>query len=142
MFSSLHYGICFYISARWQVRNLILRFASMTHIFVVEIGIIVDLFNLSHLISRTIVQSISSIPTGWGSYLFTSFLGGIIGGVNGYLFAAFIWYFLDINLYPFSPYISAPNSETSTALATVNLPILGLTGAPTEILKLGIALLY
>ena len=122
------------------LRNHILRFASMTHIFVVETIILVVLFFLSHLFLRSIVQPTTNISTKWRSFVLTSLLGGVIGGANGYLFAASIWYFLDINLYPFSPYISAPIPGTSTALAIENLPVLGLTGGPTEILIVGIVI--
>ncbi len=34
--------------------------------------------------------------------------GAAVGGFNGYLIAGAIWYFLDINRYPFSQLLSAP----------------------------------
>lgn len=53
------------------LRNHILRFASLTYHFVVEITILVVLFFLSHFFFRSLVRPKSSISTGWRSYLFT-----------------------------------------------------------------------
>jgi hypothetical protein len=56
-----------------------------------------------------------------------SILGAIVGFFNGYLIGGTLWYFLDINEYPFSPYILAPppGSPSVQSLAAMPMMILG-----------------
>ena len=122
------------------LRNHILRFASLTQVFVLETTIFAVFFFLSHQRFRSSLSSVTYISTGRQSYFLKSLFGGVVGAANGYLFAASIWYFLDINLYPFSPYISAPLPGTLTAKAVENLPILEITGGPAEMLMMGICI--
>lgn len=57
-----------------------------------------------------------------------SWLGALFGAINGWLVAGTIWYLMDINEYPLSPFIIAPavNSPSADALGT--LPVLLFTG--------------
>jgi Colicin V production protein len=54
-------------------------------------------------------------------------LGGVAGFFNGYLIWGTIWYFLDINEYPLSPYIiaPAPGSASDQALGLLPMVIAG-----------------
>lgn len=54
-------------------------------------------------------------------------LGGLLGAVNGYLIWGALWYFLDINDYPFAPLITAPaaNSISAQALNAIPLVLIG-----------------
>lgn len=42
-------------------------------------------------------------------------LGGVVGFANGYLVGGTLWYFMDINEYPFAPYIVAPPPGSPSA---------------------------
>ena len=54
--------------------------------------------------------------------------GAAVGGFNGYLIAGSIWYFLDINRYPFSQILSAP-AEASVSFPGASLmPVVVLGG--------------
>lgn len=55
-------------------------------------------------------------------------LGSVVGLVNGYLIGGMVWYFLDINEYPFSGFISAPAQGSASAEAIQILPMVVLTG--------------
>jgi hypothetical protein len=54
-------------------------------------------------------------------------LGAIVGFINGYLIGGTLWYFLDINEYPWDQFVIAPgpNSPSSEALNLIPLVILG-----------------
>ncbi len=72
-------------------------------------------------------------------------LGALLGAVNGYLMWGAIWYFLDINQYPFSPLViaPAPGSISDQNLGTIPLVLLGgATGGSTQILTVVVILLF
>ncbi|MEL6151132.1 MAG: hypothetical protein AAFR56_16025, partial [Chloroflexota bacterium] len=75
----------------------------------------------------------------------TSVLGGIFGFLNGYLIWGSVWYFLDINQYPFSPYIIAPAAGSPSDNALNILPLVVLAGGPGgsgDILALAVIVLF
>lgn len=55
-------------------------------------------------------------------------LGGILGLVNGYLIGGALWYFLDINEYPFYPMIMTPGANTPSAQAIDAIPLVIMSG--------------
>lgn len=55
-------------------------------------------------------------------------IGAIIGAINGYLVGGTIWYFLDINEYPFSTILSAPALGSPSANAVTALPLVIFSG--------------
>ena len=63
----------------------------------------------------------------WAGYGTASW-GRPAGFANGYLIAGSIWYFLDINLYPFSQFASAPAEGSVSFQALSSMPIVLLGG--------------
>lgn len=57
-------------------------------------------------------------------------LGALVGFLNGYLIWGSIWYFMDINAYPLSPFIAAPPQGSPSAETIGNLPLYVLAGGP------------
>jgi uncharacterized membrane protein required for colicin V production len=57
-------------------------------------------------------------------------LGAIVGFINGYLIWGSLWYFMDINGYPLSPFIVAPVPGSPSAAAINSLPLYVLAGGP------------
>jgi hypothetical protein len=57
-------------------------------------------------------------------------LGAIVGFINGYLIWGSLWYFMDINGYPLSPFIVAPPPGSPSAAAINSLPLYVLAGGP------------
>ena len=55
-------------------------------------------------------------------------LGSIVGFINGYLIWGSLWYFLDINQYPLSPWIVAPSPGSPSDQARDLLPLVILGG--------------
>lgn len=53
-------------------------------------------------------------------------LGGLVGGLNGYMIWGMVWYLLDINDYPFSPLITAPAPNSFSAQALSSIPLVAL----------------
>lgn len=117
-------------------RQIILRFMSLSNIFALQAMILTMVFFMAHLLIRTAAPQPMNQPTGWRKRTLTYLWGGIGGGLNGYLFITSLWYLLDINLYPFAPLVTAPSPESTSAAAFLNLPLLGLTGGPFEVLLL------
>lgn len=62
-----------------------------------------------------------------GSRIRTSLIGAAVGFFNGYVIAGSIWYFLDINRYPFAHLLSAPadNSASFQNLGAMPIVLLG-----------------
>lgn len=57
-----------------------------------------------------------------------SFLGVLFGAINGWLIMGTIWYLMDINEYPLSPFIIAPAVNSPSASALGSLPVILFTG--------------
>lgn len=55
-------------------------------------------------------------------------LGGLFGFFNGYLIAGSLWYFMDINGYPLTPYVTAPSINSPSAQSLSSMPIVMLSG--------------
>lgn len=72
-------------------------------------------------------------------------LGSIVGGINGYMIFGSIWYLMDINAYPLSPYIQSPAGGTASADFIRSLPLYLLGGGPTgdgNLLALAVILVF
>lgn len=57
-----------------------------------------------------------------------SFLGALFGAINGWLTMGTVWYLMDINEYPLSPFIIAPAVNSPSAGALGSLPAVLFTG--------------
>jgi hypothetical protein len=55
-------------------------------------------------------------------------LGGILGVVNGYLIGGALWYFIDINEYPFYPMVMMPTAGSPSAEAIQAIPLVIMSG--------------
>ena len=71
-----------------------------------------------------------SRSSGGRDNLQSSVLGGIIGFLNGYLIWGSLWYFMILDEYPLSPYISAPQPDSPSARFVESLPLYILAGGP------------
>ncbi len=73
-------------------------------------------------------------------------LGGLLGALNGYLIWGALWYFLDINDYPFAPLITAPaaNSISAQALNAIPLVLIGNAtgGGGSQVLTVIVVILF
>ncbi len=94
-------------------------------------------------------QTRSFVPTRGGgpkdNRIQDAILGGLLGAINGYLIWGAVWYFLDINDYPFSPLIVAPdpNSISAQNIGTIPLALLGgAAGGSTEILTVLVIIIF
>ncbi len=58
-------------------------------------------------------------------------LGAVVGLFNGYLIGGMLWYFLDINEYPFAGLITAPAPGAISAESIAILPMLVFSGGVT-----------
>ncbi len=69
-------------------------------------------------------------------------LGGIIGFINGYLIGGTLWYFLDINEYPLSTWITAPALDSPSAQALNSMPVVLLGGGSGDFLAVVVLVLF
>ena len=60
----------------------------------------------------------------------SSVLGGLVGGINGYLVWGSLWYFMHVTDYPLSPYLSRPVPGSASANFVDSLPLYVLAGGP------------
>lgn len=58
-------------------------------------------------------------------------IGAVVGALNGYLVGGTLWYFMDVNEYPFSTVISAPAPGSTSAGFVSTLPAVILNGGVT-----------
>ena len=136
-------GIAFGVFVLFQLdpllRSSIFSILSLNQIFIIQTGIFVAFV---FLIYRSFDWGSERQAGNWGA----SIIGGLIGFANGYLVSTTIWYFLDVNEYPFEPFIVAPG-PTSASSGMINLiPIVSIgnnLGSGSDVLVLVIvALLF
>lgn len=74
-----------------------------------------------------------------------SLLGALLGFFNGYLIGGALWYFMDINEYPFAPYIIAPGPNSPSAQNLDIMPLVlfgGGTGGSGDLLAIAVIALF
>lgn len=75
----------------------------------------------------------------------STLLGALVGAINGYMIWGSLWYFMHINGYPLSPFISAPVAGTQSADMIGALPLYLLAGGPAgdgNLLSFAVILLF
>jgi hypothetical protein len=60
----------------------------------------------------------------------SNLLGGVVGFINGYLIWGTLWYFMHINDYPLSPFITRPPAGSPSEATIAQLPLYLLAGGP------------
>lgn len=80
-----------------------------------------------------------------GGRIQDAILGGLLGAINGYLIWGAVWYFLDINDYPFSPLITAPDPASISAQNIGAIPLVllgGAAGGNGEVLMIVVLIIF
>ena len=71
-------------------------------------------------------------------------LGALMGAFNGYLIGGSLWYFLDINEYPWSDFFVAPAAGSAAAQSIGLIPVVLMGGGASgtgDLLALGVLIL-
>lgn len=94
--------------------------------------------------SRAVGRRVQMGPGGRDS-LQSTVLGALVGILNGYLIWGTVWYFMDINGYPLSPFIAPPAVGSPSAETLSTLPLYWLAGGPAgdgNLLSLAVIVLF
>ncbi|MEL6307074.1 MAG: CvpA family protein [Chloroflexota bacterium] len=129
-------GITLAIFALWEFRNLItgviFNDLPQGNVFYIQTAIFAIIVFFAYQ-TRALAQR--SGRRNNRQELQTKVLGGIVGGVNGYLISGTIWFFLDFPFrtgvtpnYPLAPLVVAPGDGSVSAGLIQNLPVYLLTG--------------
>lgn len=90
--------------------------------FLLQMALFLGIITFAYRSQLTLVPGVRS------KQIRDTLLGAAVGFFNGYVIAGSIWYFLDINRYPFALLVSAP-AETSASFQSLGLmPIVLLGG--------------
>jgi uncharacterized membrane protein required for colicin V production len=83
--------------------------------------------------TRALIGAEASRARGEGNreQLQSNLLGGVVGFINGYLIWGTLWYFMHINDYPLSPFITRPPAGSPSEATISQLPLYLLAGGPT-----------
>lgn len=103
------------------LRGSLYALLSNEQVFVIQLTVLILIAVLAYR-SQRIVSASSR------RWLRDRLPGALVGFANGYLIAGSIWYFLDINLYPFSQFVSAPAEDSMSFQALESMPIVLLGG--------------
>ncbi len=115
------------------IRQTLLANVPAEQVFLVQsalFGIIVFFAYQTRAIIGTEASRMRSGDREGRDELQTNILGAIVGFINGYLIWGTLWYFMHINNYPLSPYITAPAQGSPSAQTISQLPLYILAGGP------------
>ena len=115
------------------LRGTLLANVSRDQVFFVQTGIFVAIVFFAYQTRSIMGADIARErreERGGRDNLQESVLGALLGALNGYLIWGSIWYFMDINEYPLSPYIIAPSPGSPSATTQSILPLVLLGGGP------------
>lgn len=104
------------------LRGSLYALLSNEQVFVIQLTVLILIAVLAYRSQRIVSASSRR------RWLRDRLPGALAGFANGYLIAGSIWYFLDINLYPFSQFVSAPAEESVSFQALESMPIVLLGG--------------
>ncbi len=117
------------------LRETLLVNVSRDQVFWVQSAIFITIVYFAYqtraLIGQDAVRARTGDREGRRDQLQTNVLGAVVGFINGYLIWGTLWYFMHINDYPLSPYISRPITGTLSADTINQLPLYILAGGPT-----------
>jgi hypothetical protein len=104
------------------LRGTLLAGVDRDQVFFVQIGIFIAIVFFAYQ-TRTLIGG----RRGSAENLQESLLGAILGFINGYLIWGSIWYFLDINEYPWEGWFTAPapGSPSDNAIGLLPLVVFG-----------------
>ena len=121
------------------LRGTILLSFPRSQAFLVQIGLFLAIVFLAY-------QNRSLVPDDDNEVsIQESILGAFVGFINGYMIGGSLWYFIDINEYPFSPNIVAPlvNSPSADRLNAIPLVLMsGGTGGSGDLLLVIVVVLF
>ena len=137
-------GIILGLFALFQFDNLlrgaILRGVALDQVFLIQSGIFITIVFFAYQ-----TRALGASERSERSSLQESFLGGVVGFINGYLVWGTLWYFMDINSYPLAPAIiaPAPGSASDQALQWLPLVVLGGgVGGSGDLLAVAVIVLF
>lgn len=120
-------GIILGLFALFQFDNLlrgaILRGVALDQVFVIQAGLFIVIVFFAYQ-----TRALDRGRRDGRSSLQESFLGGVVGAINGYLIWGSLWYFMDINNYPLAPSVIAPSPGSPSDQALQWLPLVVLGG--------------
>jgi hypothetical protein len=122
----------------WIRGGLLLGF-SRGQAFMIQMGIFLVIVFFAYQ-NRTFVQTRRVRMTSQ-----EGILGAFVGFLNGYIIGGAIWYFIDINEYPFAPYITAPGANSPSAQRLSQMPLVFLSGGvygSGDLLLIAVILLF
>lgn len=105
------------------LRGSVLRGVALDTVFLIQSGIFIAIVFFAYQ-----TRALGANERRERSNLQESFLGGLVGLVNGYLIWGSIWYFMDINRYPLAPSVVAPGPGSPSEQALQWLPLVMLGG--------------
>ncbi|MCB9452662.1 MAG: CvpA family protein [Anaerolineaceae bacterium] len=123
------------------LRGIILATVPSDQVFLVQVGLFGMVVYFAYQ-SRSIVTTRGRRAN---SPFANGLLGLVMGAINGYLIWGSIWYFLDINDYPFNPIIIAPSPTSVSAQSIGSIPLVllgGGAGGSGELLTIALILLF
>ncbi|MBZ0299999.1 MAG: CvpA family protein [Anaerolineae bacterium] len=120
-------GIILGLFALFQFDNLlrgaILRGVALDQVFLIQAGLFIFIVFFAYQ-----TRALDSSRRDGRSNLQESFLGALVGAINGYLVWGSLWYFMDINNYPLAPSVIAPSPGSPSDQALQWLPLVVLGG--------------
>jgi hypothetical protein len=126
------------------IRGTLLTGAPTEQVFLVQIGIFIAVVFFAYQ-TRSLRRGAAADATAGRDNLQDSVLGALVGFLNGYLVWGSVWYFMDINEYPFTPYIIAPSPGSPSDQARNLLPLVLLGGGPGgsgDLLAIAVIILF
>jgi hypothetical protein len=126
------------------LRGTLLANVNRDQVFFVQAGIFIAIVFFAYQTRSIMGADLERAREGRDS-LQEGVLGALLGALNGYLIWGSIWYFMDINEYPLSPYVVAPAPGSPSAQTQNILPLVLLGGGPGgngDLLAIAVIILF
>lgn len=102
------------------LRGFLLLSFNRDQTFIIQMALFMTIVFFSYQSQAFVSQQIESLQS--------SILGAVVGFFNGYIIGGTIWYFMDINEYPFPPYILSPAPDSPSAQSLGSIPLVIMSG--------------